>query len=335
MRQRYRRLLAAMAAFSLLYCALPQSSRAAEPGVFDELQQNVWHMDTADGKAQLYVTSLGKGPTVVCLHGGPGNDFNYLVQAVEPLRDEYRFVLFDQRGSLLSPVKPEQVKDLSLKVLVDDLETLRQQLGQDKLVLFGHSFGSFLALAYYQAYPQHVAGLVLAGSLPPQYASLKAYLGGMRTRFAALRNRPAVAEALTAAGVPKDIPADKLNSQQRSTRFRIEGLASFNLYHVDRWHQLEGGGVYYDSAVDDVVGDSFPDRFSILVTLKAHPVPITVVQGDSDYTDPGASAWQAEQASFPEIQVRVVPQASHYSWVDDAEAFDRGLTVGLERALKP
>lgn len=333
MGQRYKRLLAAMAAFPLL-CILPRPAPAATPGVFDELQQNVWYMDTADKKTRLYVTSLGHGPTVVCLHGGPGNDFNYLVQAVEPLRDTYRFVLFDQRGSLLSPVKPEQVKDLSLNVLVDDLEALRQQLGQDKLVLFGHSFGSFLALAYYQAYPQHVAGLVLAGSLPPEYASLKDYLKGMRGRFNALRERPAVAAALQAAGVPKDIPAGQLTSEQRSTRFRIDGLASFNLYHVERWHELEGGGVYYNSAVDDAVGDSFPDQYSILATLRAHPVPITVVQGDSDYTDPGASSWKAQQAAFPEIQVKVVPEASHYSWVDGPEAFDQDLAAGLARAVQ-
>ncbi len=325
--------LATAAVLALLYAVQPLSAQAAAPGVFDELQQNVWYMDTADQQAQLYVTSLGKGPMVVCLHGGPGNDFNYMVQAVEPLADRYQFVLFDQRGSLLSPVPPDQVKKLTLDMLVDDLETLRQKLGQDKLVLFGHSFGSMLAMAYYKAYPQHVAGLVLAGALPPSYASLHDYLSTMRPRFNALRNRPEVTAALQAAGVPKDVPADKLTDQQRSVRFRIDGLASFNLYHVERWRELEGGNVYYNRAVDDAVGDSFPDHFSILDTLKEHPVPITVIQGDSDYTDPGASAWKAQQAAFPQIRVLVLPEASHYSWVDAPEDFHKDLPIGLDRAL--
>jgi proline-specific peptidase len=269
---------------------------------------------------------------VVCLHGGPGNDFNYLVPAVAPLSDKYQFVLFDQRGSLLSPVPPEKVKDLNLQVLVADLDTLRQKLGQDKLVLFGHSFGSFLAMAYYQAHPEHVAGLVLAGTLPPNYASLKDYLGGMRKRFSALRERPEVAAALRAAGVSKDVPADQLTEQQRNARFKIDGLASFNLYHVDRWRQIEGGGVYYNGAVDDAVGDSFSMQFSILDTLKAHPVPITVLQGDSDYTDPAASAWQAASATYPTVRVLVLPKASHYSWIDAPEDFHKDLMLGLERA---
>jgi pimeloyl-ACP methyl ester carboxylesterase len=320
------------ATLTLPVSLLSQPVQAADTGVFDTLQQNVWYMHTEDKDTQLYVTSLGKGPMVVCLHGGPGNDFNYLVPAVAPLSDKYQFVLFDQRGSLLSPVPPGKVKDLDLKVLVEDLDTLRQKLGQDKLVLFGHSFGSYLAMAYYQAHPEHVAGLVLAGALPPQYASFKDYLGGMRKRFNALRDRPEVAQALQAAGIPKDASTDSLTDQQRYVRFKIDGLASFNLYHVERWRQIEGGGVYYDSAVDDAVGDSFPMQFDILSTLRAHPVPITVLQGDSDYTDPAASTWAAETASYPTIKVLVIPKASHYSWVDAPEDFENDLVLGLQRA---
>lgn len=331
--QRHRKRYASVAQGLLLLFTLNPLPAAAAPGVFDTLQQNVWYMDTADKQAELYVTSLGKGPVVVCLHGGPGNDFNYLVQALEPLADRYQFVLFDQRGSLLSPVPADQVKKLTLDMLVGDLETLRQKLGQDKLVLFGHSFGSMLAMAYYKTYPQHVAGLVLAGALPPSYDSLYDYLAGMRPRFSALRNRPEVVQALQAAGVPKDAPATTLTDQQRSVRAKIDGLASFNLYHVARWREIEGGGVYYNSAVDDAVGDSFPDRFSILDTLKNHPVPITVIQGDSDFTDPGASGWKAQQAAFPEIQVLVLPQASHYGWVDAPRDFGKDLPLGLDRAI--
>ena len=333
MKRRDTTFATAGATLALIYTFHPLAAHAAAPGVFDELQQNVWYMDTADNQARLYVTSLGKGPMVVCLHGGPGNDFNYMVQAVEPLADRYQFVLFDQRGSLLSPVPADQVKKLTLDMLVQDLETLRQKLGQDKLVLFGHSFGSMLATAYYQAYPQHVAGLVLAGALPPSYGSLRDYLSTMRPRFNALRNRPEVAAALQAAGVPKDVPAEKLTDQQRSMRFKIDGLASFNLYHVDRWREIEGGNVYYNSAVDDAIGDSFPAQYSILDTLKDHPVPITVIQGDSDYTDPGASGWKAQQAAFPQIRVLVLPQASHYSWVDAPSEFDKDLPIGLDRAV--
>jgi proline iminopeptidase len=47
--------------------------------------------------------------------------------------------------------------------LIEDIETLRKQLGIDQFLLFGGSWGSTLALAYAIAYPEHVQGLILRG----------------------------------------------------------------------------------------------------------------------------------------------------------------------------
>ena len=133
---------------AMLLFLLPMSSRAeripnsATSDVFDALLQNVWYLQTRDKQAQIYVTSLGQGPMVVVLNGGPGNDFNYAVDAVRGLAGKYRFVFFDQRGSVLSPVPPNAAKNLSIATLVADLDTLRQALHQQKVVLFGHSFGT-------------------------------------------------------------------------------------------------------------------------------------------------------------------------------------------------
>ena len=92
--------------------------------VFDRLQQNVWYLPTKTKDVRLYVTELGSGPPVIFLHGGPGNDFNYFIDAARPHIDRYRFIFFDQRGSLLSPVGAAQTKSVTLAVLVDDLEAL-------------------------------------------------------------------------------------------------------------------------------------------------------------------------------------------------------------------
>ena len=44
---------------------------------------------------------------------------------------------------------------------VEDMEAIRQQLGVEKLTLFGISYGTELAVAYARAYPQHVERLIL------------------------------------------------------------------------------------------------------------------------------------------------------------------------------
>lgn len=68
-----------------------------------------WYMKTADDVVH-YVAEHGiesrPGNVVVVLHGGWGAEHSYLLPAVRPLGHEYKFVLYDQRGSLRSPVKP-------------------------------------------------------------------------------------------------------------------------------------------------------------------------------------------------------------------------------------
>lgn len=298
---------------------------------FDTLQDNVWYLPTEDKEADLYVTSLGNGPAVVVLHGGPGNDFNYLIDALRPLAGAYKFILFDQRGSLLSPVAEKDIATLSMDKLVTDLETLRKALGQDKLVIFGHSFGTLLAISYFKAHPDHVAGMVLAASVPPSVDNFGAYVKDLHKRENALQSRTIVQEAIRSAGLPADANMS-LSPQQKASLFRIHN-AALDTIHVERWAAFQGGGVYYNEKVDDAIGNSLADSYTIVPELGRYPIPVTVIQGDQDYIDPAASTWKPLQKSLPNVSIEVIPSASHYSWIDDPMLFGSDLTKALKRII--
>jgi proline iminopeptidase len=311
------------------------ASKAAN--VFDELQHNTWYLPTSDHQAKLYVTTLGgNGPLIVCLHGGPGNDFNYLVQPLRPHRAHYRFELFDQRGSLLSPVADSLVHTLSMDMLVEDLETLRKALGQEQILVFGHSFGTYLALSYYIKYPQHVKGMVLAACLPPFTTpshTLSDVARDMSRVQRILRQRPEVKKVMHDAGIDTTSGAH-LTPQQASTYFKIDGLASFNIYQIEKWKQFEGGRVSFHSKVSNAIGNTMQDIYDIRPSLQSHPVPIYVLQGDHDYVDPSAKSWTAIRDLFPSIHVMVLPKASHYSWIDDPALFQQNLQLALQSLTK-
>ncbi|NID04509.1 alpha/beta hydrolase [Luteibacter jiangsuensis] len=318
-----------------LACTLAPGARATNANakrtedVYGQLQRNAWYLPTADHAANLYVTELGAGPLVVFLHGGPGNDFHYIIDALRPQLDKHKFVLFDQRGSLLSPVPDAAASKLSMGQLVDDLETLRKSLGVPKLVLFAHSFGTLLTLSYYQAHPDHVAGLVLAASVPPSF-ELKTWLSEMRPRQKALRERKyEIAAATTAAHLPADPKND--TAEQKTIRWRIESQASVNVINLDHWREVVGGKVFYNSDVADAISSTIPPSFDIRAVLEAHPVPITIIQGDRDYIDPAAASWSGE-VEAGKVQESVMPSASHYSWIDDPSRFAEALDHGLSRA---
>jgi pimeloyl-ACP methyl ester carboxylesterase len=56
----------------------------------------------------------------------------------------------------------------STSVHAEDLESVRQALGFDKIALFGVSYGTKLAMAYALAHPDHVERLLLDSVLPPE-----------------------------------------------------------------------------------------------------------------------------------------------------------------------
>lgn len=104
-----------------------------------------------------------KRRTGISLHGGPGaGSFPKHAQFFDP--DEYeRIILFDQRGCGRSTPRGE-IKLNTLEHLVDDIEKLRIHLDIDKFdVVLGGSWGSTLALAYSQNFPERVGAMVLRG----------------------------------------------------------------------------------------------------------------------------------------------------------------------------
>lgn len=111
----------------------------------------------------LYVDESGSpdGLPVVFIHGGPGAGCDAASRRYfDP--NLYRIVTFDQRGCGRS-TPHASLEHNTTQALIADMEQIREQLGIDKWVLFGGSWGSTLALAYAQAHPQRVHGLILRG----------------------------------------------------------------------------------------------------------------------------------------------------------------------------
>jgi proline iminopeptidase len=118
------------------------------------------HLPLGDGH-EIYVESVGRsdGIAAVYLHGGPGS-------GCQPdhrrLFDPERFhtVLFDQRGCGRSRPKGSREHNTLLH-LIADMEAIREAFGFARWMVVGGSWGATLALAYAQAHPDRVSGLVL------------------------------------------------------------------------------------------------------------------------------------------------------------------------------
>jgi proline iminopeptidase len=122
-------------------------------------------LSVGDGH-ELYWERCGRpgAKPVVVLHGGPGGGCSAGMRRVlDPAR--FDLVLFDQRGCGRSrPFAGEAVADLSANTthhLVADIERLRRHLDVERWLVVGLSWGTTLALAYAEAFPEVVTEMVL------------------------------------------------------------------------------------------------------------------------------------------------------------------------------
>ncbi len=131
---------------------------------------------------------------VVALAGGPGQPAlplaGFIAQAIAPALGSRDLLVFDQRGTGSSdPLSCSAFETFSTEPAgqlfeqcaadigaargafttqesVQDIEALRQAGGYEKLVLYGTSYGTKVALEYAERYPQNVEALVLDSVVP-------------------------------------------------------------------------------------------------------------------------------------------------------------------------
>jgi L-proline amide hydrolase len=102
---------------------------------------------------------------VLTLHGGPGATHDYLEDIGGLASDSRRVIFYDQLGSGNSD-QPDDTSLWQVPRFVDELATLRRELGLEKIHLLGQSWGGMLAIEYMLTQPQGVVSLILASTTP-------------------------------------------------------------------------------------------------------------------------------------------------------------------------
>jgi proline iminopeptidase len=289
-----------------------------------------------DARHELYYEESGnpRGKPVVFLHGGPGAGANAAVRRFfDPQR--YRIVVFDQRGSGRS--RPHaSLEDNTLPHLLADIEQLRSCLNVERWQVFGGSWGSTLALAYAEAWPERVTELVLRGVFLLRAAEVRwFYQAGASQLF------PDHWEAFLAP-IPEAERGDLLQAYYR----RLTG--------ADSLVQLECARAWsgWEAATSNLLVSPPASRFQsdefalALARIEAHyfvhggflqepnqlldhvsrirHIPGVIVQGRYDVVCPAQSAWALHRA-WPESDLRLVPDAGH-------SAFEPGIVHELVEA---
>ncbi len=122
---------------------------------------NEAYLPEQDGH-RVYYAQFGNPdvPAVLNCHGGPGSK-SKAKHADNFDLERYRVINFDQRGCGRSE-PAGKLEDNTTAHLVADMERIRTELDLERWFVSGSSWGSTLALAYAEAHPERVRGLLLS-----------------------------------------------------------------------------------------------------------------------------------------------------------------------------
>jgi pimeloyl-ACP methyl ester carboxylesterase len=178
------------AAFACTTVTVPLDREGAVPGTTGLSVERL----LADSQA---VSPTPSSSAVLALAGGPGQAANplagFIAKAIAPALRGRDLIVYDQRGtgrsdplSCHNSPALEQASNLgqldeqcalqlgaaraafTTEESVQDIEAIREALGYEKLVLYGTSYGTKVALEYAERYPAHVEALVLDSVVLPE-----------------------------------------------------------------------------------------------------------------------------------------------------------------------
>ncbi len=297
-------------------------------------------LDVGDGHLVYWeVCGSPDGKPAVILHGGPGSGCTPgMRRYFDP--GAYRIVLFDQRGCGRSmPHASDPTVDLTTNTtphLLADIELLRRQLGIERWLVFGWSWGSTLGLAYAERHPNRVSEIVLAGITAGRRREIEWITRGVGRLFPEqwARFRDGVPEA--------DREGDLVGAYSRLLH---EPDPAVRAKAASDWCDWEDAHVRvrpdhrHDPRYDDPM---FRMAFARLVTHywrhdawledgvllreagRLASTPGVLVHGRLDLSSPLETAWELARA-WPRSELIVVDEAGHSSG-------DPGMTEALVAA---
>jgi proline iminopeptidase len=278
----------------------------------------------------IYYKTLGNGPPLVVLHGGPGASHDYFLPWLLPLARTHRLIFIDERGSGRS----QRLQDTSLYTVegdVEDVEAVRVALHLGKISLLGHSCGGVLAQAYALKYQQNLSHLIL------------------NSTFASTREMNVVLAREKAAMPPAKLA--RLNELEAAGLFGKGELWEHGRYLAE-YETLAWGPGYFpflygarpDSNYDPAAGNA-PTNWELyramwgsdgefvidgnlrsveyVERLPSIKVPTLIVVGDHDECDPSLSKEMHEKIAGSKLVI--LPNSGHMNFVDQPELWQKAV----------
>lgn len=261
--------------------------------------QKVDSFISQDG-SQIFFQEFGDtGETIVLLSGGPGLNPYYLEPLYNELKKKYRCILLHQRGTGKSILNEINEESINVQKYIDDLNGLYKKLGNEKLILVGHSWGGMLSFSYAANEPDKIKKVILLNT------------GGVSDEFYEW-----FGSNINMRLYPEDI---KLRIEQNENN-RETLIAIWPGYFFDREIALKTRPPLdykfrNQKGVNPLASGDWRKRTNDRVSkLKNYTGPVDLITGRQDPV--GESVVYEAKSILPQLKFTFIEKCGHFPWIE-------------------
>ncbi|UII77835.1 alpha/beta hydrolase [Flagellimonas sp. HMM57] len=268
----------------------------------------------------IHYKTFGKGEPLLIINGGPGIDCEGFSSLASLLKDDYMAIIYDQRGTGKSDLKIVDSSTLSMDLLIDDIEILRNHLKIKNWIVLGHSFGGFVAQHYASKHSDRIKGMILSAS------------GGIDTEiFSYIGDNVHIRMS--------DADRDALRYWNKKiaegdttylARYKIGELrAPAYLYGEEYIEQIAHRLTQSNPEVRNLMlADLSKHKYDWSSSMSKFKAPVLIIQGRQDLVG-SETAYRAHNV-YSTSKLVLLNKCGHYGWLEQEEKYMNEIKAFIE-----
>ena len=265
-------------------------------------------------------------PIILFLHGGPGMPMMYLAHEFQrPLESRFTVVQWDRRGAGKTYSRNVPTKEsMNVQQLIDDtfqlIDTLRSRYRKEKIILAGHSFGTYIGSICVSQKPELFSAYLSIGQVVDDSKASIIQENFVRNKAEQL-DRTDILEALDSS--PKPYLENWL------FEFGAE-LKEHQSFFPLIWSGMKAPEYRLKDAINVGKGSSFSSSHMKLNVLSGsindeitkYEVPVFFFVGRYDYTTPHELITEYYQKiEAPKKEIIYFDNSAHFPFFEEPESF--------------
>lgn len=242
---------------------------------------------------------------VVFLHGGPGSDYRNGLNAKQLAEDGYYVVFFDQRGTGLS--QRHDKESHSIQQYLDDISAVIDHYRtspNQKIFLFGHSWGAMLTAAYINSYPDRIDGAI--------FAEAGGFNKQLLDEYGSTSRKLQLFSEVTNDVLYYDQFLTAKENEHALLDYKLSIASSFS-YTEGNNEGVEGPSPFWRNGAtvfQAMVDISEADGFDFTTNLNQYATKVLFIYGENNQSY-GLSFAQKEAVFFPNSEITQIDDTGH------------------------